>query len=289
MNMGLNQAMLIIAIVIVIIWIYKKRASTKQIEKYEMDKSQIMQHLNSETQIDSLLVMTAAAKLTEDESEIKKSYKLAEEQKREALIELLLNTSIPLINSEHLNQDLLGELRKVLPTIRNFINTTEGFSSLIKYFSSEGYYSSYTVFDIVVRGILKNKYPLHNKVLLVSAIENMGDLITHISHGLADRQIQVHHDDITFNLLLKFSKYLQRIHRACYGVYKNDSINWHKISEENVKKILKINQSGKKIDNLEDYTISEALSDINFENVVGQDSLTRFDKKKKKRKFSKRI
>jgi hypothetical protein len=32
--------------------------------------------------------MTAAAKLTEDESEIKKSYKLAEEQKREALIEL---------------------------------------------------------------------------------------------------------------------------------------------------------------------------------------------------------
>ena len=88
MNMGLNQAMLIIAIVIVIIWLYKKRASTKQIEKYEMDKSQIMQHLNSETQIDSLLVMTAAAKLTDDESEIKKSYKLAEEQKREALIEL---------------------------------------------------------------------------------------------------------------------------------------------------------------------------------------------------------
>jgi len=86
--MGLNQAMLIIAIVIVIIWLYKKRASTKQIEKYEMDKSQIMQHLNSETQVDSLLVMTAAAKLTDDDSKIKKSFKLAEEQKREALIEL---------------------------------------------------------------------------------------------------------------------------------------------------------------------------------------------------------
>lgn len=88
MNMGLNQAMLIIAIVIVIIWLYKKRASTKQIEKYEMDKSQIMQHLNSETQVDSLLVMTAAAKLTDDDSKIEKSFKLAEEQKREALIEL---------------------------------------------------------------------------------------------------------------------------------------------------------------------------------------------------------
>ena len=77
--------------------------------------------------------------------------------------------------------------------------------------------------------------------------------------------------------------------KTLWFVYKNDSINWHKISEENVKKILKINQSGKKIDNLEDYTISEIIPDINFENVVGQDSLTRFDKKKNKRKFSKRI
>ena len=73
-------------------------------------------------------------------------------------------------------------------------------------------------------------------------------------------------------------------------MYKNDSINWHKISEENVKKILKINESGKKIEALEDYTISEIDSNLDFENVVGQDSLTRFDRKKKKRKskFSKR-
>ncbi len=72
-------------------------------------------------------------------------------------------------------------------------------------------------------------------------------------------------------------------------VYKNDSINWHQISEENVKKIIKINETGKKIESLEDYTISEISSDISFENVVGQDSLTRFDKRKKKRKFSKRV
>ena len=58
-----------------------------------------------------------------------------------------------------------------------------------------------------------------------------------------------------------------------------------------MKKIIKINESGEKIESLEDYTISELPSDISFENVVGQDSLTRFDKrkKKKKRKFSKRI
>ena len=79
--------------------------------------------------------------------------------------------------------------------------------------------------------------------------------------------------------------------KVLWFVYKNDSINWHTISEENVKKILKINESGKKIESLEDYSVSEIVPDINFENVVGQDSLTRFDKKKKtkKKKFSKRI
>ena len=40
--------------------------------------------------------------------------------------------------------------------------------------------------------------------------------------------------------------------------------------------------SQEKIDALEDYTISEIDSNLDFENVVGQDSLTRFDRKKKK-------
>jgi lipopolysaccharide export system protein LptC len=62
MNKRLNQAMLVLAIVVVLTWLYMKRTSTKRIEKYEMDKSQIMQHLESGTEIDSILVMTAAAK-----------------------------------------------------------------------------------------------------------------------------------------------------------------------------------------------------------------------------------
>ena len=45
---------------------------------------------------------------------------------------------------------------------------------------------------------------------------------------------------------------------------QNDSINWHQISEENVKKIIKINETGKKIESLEDYTISEISSDISL-------------------------
>jgi hypothetical protein len=88
MKNRLNQAMLILAIVIVLSWLYVRRTSTKRIEKYEMDKSQIMQHLTSESEIDSVLVMTAAAKLTEDEAKIQKAYDLAESQEREELVEL---------------------------------------------------------------------------------------------------------------------------------------------------------------------------------------------------------
>jgi hypothetical protein len=88
MKNRLNQAMLILAIVIVLSWLYVRRTSTKRIEKYEMDKSQIMQHLANESEIDSILVMTAAAKLTEDETKIQKAYDLAESQEREELFEL---------------------------------------------------------------------------------------------------------------------------------------------------------------------------------------------------------
>jgi len=87
MNKRLNQAMLVLAIVVVLTWLYMKRTSTKRIEKYEMDKSQIMQHLESDTEIDSILVMTAAAKMTDDESKIQKSYELAESRDRSKLID----------------------------------------------------------------------------------------------------------------------------------------------------------------------------------------------------------
>lgn len=66
-------------------------------------------------------------------------------------------------------------------------------------------------------------------------------------------------------------------------VYKNDSVDWHQLSVDNVKEILKINAKGEKIESLEQYTIYETSSDVSFENVVGQDSLTRFDYKKKNR------
>ena len=68
-------------------------------------------------------------------------------------------------------------------------------------------------------------------------------------------------------------------------VYKDDSVNWHELTAEKVKEILKINAEGKKIDSLEDYVFIPSAENQKFQNVVGQDSLTRFDKKKKKRQF----
>jgi hypothetical protein len=88
MKNRLNQAVLIFAIAIVLVWNYMRYTNNKKIEKYEMDKSEIMQHLTSETELDSILVMTAAAKLTDDEGVIQKAYKMADDGKREELTEL---------------------------------------------------------------------------------------------------------------------------------------------------------------------------------------------------------
>ena len=66
--------------------------------------------------------------------------------------------------------------------------------------------------------------------------------------------------------------------------YENGGMNWHKLSVEKANNIITINKKGQKVISLEEYVEEEQLPDINiFSNVVGQDSLTRFDKPKYKR------
>ena len=88
MNTKFNQAVLIFAIVIVIAWNYMRYVSHKRTEKYEMDKTEILKHISSSPELDSILVMTAAAKLTEDENVIQSAYNLAESENREDLLTL---------------------------------------------------------------------------------------------------------------------------------------------------------------------------------------------------------
>ncbi len=66
--------------------------------------------------------------------------------------------------------------------------------------------------------------------------------------------------------------------------YKNDSFKWFKLSLEQLKEIIEINKGGETISSLEDYELDiVSTPKVDFENVVGQDSLTRFDQPKRKK------
>jgi cell fate regulator YaaT (PSP1 superfamily) len=65
--------------------------------------------------------------------------------------------------------------------------------------------------------------------------------------------------------------------------YENQSSQWHILPVKKVKEIIESNKQKKKVLALEDFVIEQPkINAENFQNVVGQDSLTRFDKPKKK-------
>ncbi len=72
--------------------------------------------------------------------------------------------------------------------------------------------------------------------------------------------------------------------------YEGEWMNWHKITTAQANEIIDANKKNKKIASLEEYA-SDLIEDTKteFENVVGQDSLTRFDSPKRynKRKNNK--
>jgi len=66
--------------------------------------------------------------------------------------------------------------------------------------------------------------------------------------------------------------------------YKDEPSNWHVLTKEQVHEILEKNKKKQKITSLEEYTLLNDTveeKEMVFENVVGQDSLTRFDKPKR--------
>ena len=82
--------------------------------------------------------------------------------------------------------------------------------------------------------------------------------------------------------------------------YKGEWMNWHMLSLESVHEIIAKNKNKEKVPGLEEYTTETIVTqvekpDVAFENVVGQDSLNRFDrpkrsknKRRKKRKPNRR-
>jgi len=68
--------------------------------------------------------------------------------------------------------------------------------------------------------------------------------------------------------------------------YKDEPANWHALTTDQVREILEKNKKKEKVASLEEYAADNYVDDKStvFENVVGQDSLTRFDKPKNKRR-----
>ena len=67
--------------------------------------------------------------------------------------------------------------------------------------------------------------------------------------------------------------------------YEGEWMNWHKLTTAQANEIIEKNSQNIKVPNLEDFA-SDLIDDTKneFENVVGQDSLTRFDSPKRKNK-----
>ena len=71
--------------------------------------------------------------------------------------------------------------------------------------------------------------------------------------------------------------------------YKDDPSNWHALTKDQVKEILAKNRKKEKIASLEEYAADNMKDDsLIFENAVGQDSLTRFDRPKRRKKRRKK-
>lgn len=71
--------------------------------------------------------------------------------------------------------------------------------------------------------------------------------------------------------------------RVLWYTYKEDRNKWFKLTLENVKEIIDLNKNNKPVTSLEDYEFELLVENVvTFEDVVGQDSLTRFDAPKRK-------
>jgi cell fate regulator YaaT (PSP1 superfamily) len=65
--------------------------------------------------------------------------------------------------------------------------------------------------------------------------------------------------------------------------YTDNFANWHVLEIDQVKEIIAENKKGKKVAALEDYALEVVVDEVkNFNNAMGQESLTRFDQPKKK-------
>ncbi|MBA5793565.1 hypothetical protein H1R17_05030 [Flavobacterium sp. xlx-214] len=66
--------------------------------------------------------------------------------------------------------------------------------------------------------------------------------------------------------------------------YANNMANWHKIRVPQVKEMLALNKEGKQVEALEDFVFEEETTTATVQSVLAEDSLSRFDQPKKKKR-----
>ncbi len=69
-----------------------------------------------------------------------------------------------------------------------------------------------------------------------------------------------------------------------YAYEDSDDYKWYPLSVEQVHEIIALNKKGQKAASLSDLEVEEEVKKINFEDAVGVDSITRFDKPKTQKK-----
>jgi cell fate regulator YaaT (PSP1 superfamily) len=87
---------------------------------------------------------------------------------------------------------------------------------------------------------------------------------------------------------LAFCQKVDIFQQKLWFSYRDEPANWHVLSKEQTNEILKMNKAKEPVQSLEAYAVLEVAiaKEVVFENVVGQDSLTRFDVPKSKSKNS---
>jgi cell fate regulator YaaT (PSP1 superfamily) len=71
--------------------------------------------------------------------------------------------------------------------------------------------------------------------------------------------------------------------------YDKEFMNWHELPVAKVNEIIEANKKGQKVESLEVYALEQAPKEREtYNNVVGQDSLTRFDQPKRKKSRNKK-
>ncbi|MCW8980339.1 MULTISPECIES: regulatory iron-sulfur-containing complex subunit RicT [Altibacter] len=72
--------------------------------------------------------------------------------------------------------------------------------------------------------------------------------------------------------------------RMLWYAYEKEGMNWHPLDLDKVNEIIELNKKGKKVASLEEFIVDiEKPEEEIYSNVVGQDSLTRFDRPKRSR------